>query len=148
MTSGVSMSWATVSDGAAKNENAARSTQTDAPDVSGTKYEIIERVDSVTMDDVRDYNILRDPELEKHGVMDIVRRAFAGEAGVVPPIPYRPYRGKYQGQGRWCGSTIYPVKDEHGAVRTASVLRWRGDDDAYVPALSAHGTAAIWCSSS
>jgi PAS domain S-box-containing protein len=80
------------------------------------------RLFGVTMDDVRDYNILRDPELEKHGVSDIIRRAFAGEAGVVPPIPYRPDRGMYRGQERWCGATIYPVRDEHGAVREVVLI--------------------------
>ncbi|HYO11501.1 MAG TPA: PAS domain S-box protein [Tepidisphaeraceae bacterium] len=76
-----------------------------------------ERLFGVTIDDVRDYNILADPELEKHGVADVIRRAFAGEGGVVPQIPYCPDRGAFKGQPRWCGATIYPVRDEAGNVR-------------------------------
>jgi two-component system, chemotaxis family, CheB/CheR fusion protein len=76
-----------------------------------------ERLFGVTMADIKGYNILSDPELEKHGVLELIRRGFAGEVVHIPPIPYVPDRGMYKGQERWTGATLYPVKDQHGAIR-------------------------------
>ena len=74
------------------------------------------RLFGITLDQLRDYNIRRDPELVRLGVMPIIERAFAGEAGTIEPIPYVPDRGQYAGQTRWAGAYIYPVKDERGRV--------------------------------
>jgi PAS domain S-box-containing protein len=75
-----------------------------------------ERLFGVTLADIPDYNILRDPVLVELGVMPLIQRGFAGEPVIVPPIPYRPYTGAYKGQERWCGAVIYPVKDDAGRV--------------------------------
>jgi PAS domain S-box-containing protein len=76
-----------------------------------------ERLFGVTMADLPDYNVLHDEQLVKLDVMDTIRRGFAGEAGAIEPIPYIPPVGMYAGQARWISATIYPVKDEAGAVR-------------------------------
>src|ERR687897_913630 len=44
----------------------------------------------VTLDQVADYNILHDPQLEAKGVAPYLRRAFAGEAVEIPAIEYDP----------------------------------------------------------
>jgi PAS domain S-box-containing protein len=75
-----------------------------------------ERLWGVTLADLPDYNILHDPELERLGILPLVRRAFAGEAVTIDPIPYVPDRGQYAGQTRWCGAYVYPVRDASGAV--------------------------------
>ena len=81
-----------------------------------------ERLFGVTLADIPDYNILRDPELAKHGMAELIARGFAGEVVVVPPIPYVPDRGVYRGQERWTGATIYPVKDAAGAVQEVVLI--------------------------
>jgi PAS domain S-box-containing protein len=70
----------------------------------------------ITLDQLWDYNILRDPELVRLGVMPLMERAFAGEAVVIDPIPYVMDRGQYGGQTRWVGAHAYPVADAAGQV--------------------------------
>ncbi|HEV2296105.1 MAG TPA: PAS domain S-box protein [Tepidisphaeraceae bacterium] len=74
------------------------------------------RLFGITPDQLRDYSILRDPELVRHGVMPLMERAFSGEAVTIAPIPYVPDRGEYAEQTRWVGAYVYPVKDEAGRV--------------------------------
>jgi len=66
----------------------------------------------------RDYSVLSDPELEKHGVASYVRRAFAGERVVTPPIQYDISRVATTGGGRvlWTQGHFFPVRDDSGAV--------------------------------
>jgi PAS domain S-box-containing protein len=74
------------------------------------------RLFGITLDELNDYNILRDPQLVATGIMSLMARAFAGEAVVIDPIPYVPDRGEYVGQTRWAGAHVYPVKDDAGRV--------------------------------
>jgi PAS domain S-box-containing protein len=81
-----------------------------------------ERLFGVTLADIPGYNVLKDPVLVELGAMPLVRRGFAGEPVVVPPIPYRPYTGAYKDQERWCGAVIYPVKDATGRVENVILI--------------------------
>ena len=81
-----------------------------------------ERLFGVTLADIPDYNVLRDPVLVELGVMPLIERGFAGEPVIVPPIPYRPYTGMYKDQERWCGAVLYPVKDEAGRVENVILI--------------------------
>ena len=81
-----------------------------------------ERLFGVTLDEVRDYCVLRDPQLEAAGVMPLIRRAFAGELVVLPPTPWRPDRGARAGQLLVVQATMYPVKDEDGVVRQVVLM--------------------------
>ena len=63
------------------------------------------------------YNILEDRQLEERGILDGVRRAFAGEATKLPPVAYDPPAGEFAGRPRWVQAFIYPVKDGEGRVR-------------------------------
>src|SRR5205823_3129652 len=65
------------------------------------------------------YNVLADRRLVAEGVMDDIRRAFAGEAVRLPPLSVDPPRGSGvdEEQARWVRAFLYPIKDEAGAVR-------------------------------
>ncbi len=75
-----------------------------------------ERLWGITLDQLGDYNLLEDPQLEASGVMPYLRRAFAGEAAEIPPVAYVPDRGAFAGQTRWTRAVIYPVRSEEGAL--------------------------------
>src|SRR5947208_1202527 len=75
-----------------------------------------EKMFGATLDMIADYNIFEDQQLVEKGIMPYVRRAFAGEACLIPPIPYVPDRGVYAGQPKWLRAFIYPVK-VNGEIR-------------------------------
>ncbi|HLL74176.1 MAG TPA: PAS domain S-box protein [Pyrinomonadaceae bacterium] len=68
------------------------------------------------------YNILEDRQLEEQGILQLIRRAFAGEATPLPPVPYDPPTGEFAGFPRWVQAFIYPVKDERGEVREVVLM--------------------------
>src|SRR3954464_5074639 len=49
-----------------------------------------ERLWGATLEQLRDYNVLEDPQLEEKGIAPILRRVFAGEPSELPPILYDP----------------------------------------------------------
>ncbi|HKG95966.1 MAG TPA: PAS domain S-box protein [Gemmatimonadaceae bacterium] len=65
-----------------------------------------------------DYNVLADPELERQGALPVIRRAFAGETVVTPPVRYDISRLSTSGAGRtvWTQGHFYPVRDAGGRV--------------------------------
>jgi PAS domain S-box-containing protein len=74
------------------------------------------------LEDIPDYNLLRDPQLVAKGIMPYIRKGFAGEAATIPAIAYNPDetlpgRTRHPEPTRWVRAFIYPVKDEHGGVR-------------------------------
>jgi PAS domain S-box-containing protein len=75
----------------------------------------------VTLEQVADYNILADPQLEAKGILPYIRRAFAGEAVRIPAIEYDPDvtlpgRTQHKDPGRWVSAVAYPLKDEAGEI--------------------------------
>jgi PAS domain S-box-containing protein len=79
----------------------------------------------VTWDQVGRYNILEDQQLVEKGLMPYIKRGFAGEAVTLPPIQYVPDRtipGLSAVPYRWTGGSIYPVKDQTGAVREVVLM--------------------------
>ena len=98
-------------------EHSPQSTQLFHPD--GRPRQVnraFERLFGITLDELRDYNILHDPELVRLGVMPLMERAFAGDPVTIEPIAYVPDRGQYAGQTRWAGAYVYPVKNDAGDV--------------------------------
>jgi PAS domain S-box-containing protein len=76
----------------------------------------------VTPEQVADYNVLADPQLEAKGVLPLVRRAFAGEPVEIPAIEYDPNetipdRTRHADPRRWVAAVAYPLKDARGRVR-------------------------------
>ncbi|MFC0679673.1 ATP-binding protein [Lysobacter korlensis] len=74
------------------------------------------------LEDVADYNVLLDPQLEAAGITPLLRRAFAGEAVHLPEIPYDPdrtlpNRSQSERPLRWVRAFAYPVRGDDGAVQ-------------------------------
>ena len=49
-----------------------------------------EKLWGLTLEQIKDYNVLEDAQLERQGVMPQIKRAFAGEFAEIPAIPYDP----------------------------------------------------------
>jgi PAS domain S-box-containing protein len=62
------------------------------------------------------YNILQDPQLEKKGAMEQVRRAFAGEVVHIEPVLYDPAEIGRVGRARYVKASLSPVRDAEGQV--------------------------------
>jgi PAS domain S-box-containing protein len=104
-------------------EQSPLSVQILAPD--GTTRQVNrawERLWAISPAELASYNMLADAELERNGVMALIRRAFAGEAVTIPPIPYRPDRGQHAGRVRWVGAYVYPVRDDAGRVEEVVIV--------------------------
>ncbi|MBL7025869.1 MAG: PAS domain S-box protein [Candidatus Marinimicrobia bacterium] len=66
------------------------------------------------------FNVLQSEEVKKSGLLDYVKRAYAGESVVVPEYRFDP-TGKTEARGtgrtRWLSTRIYPLKDLRGKVK-------------------------------
>ena len=81
----------------------------------------------VTLEQMRDYNILHDPQLVAKGIMPYIHRAFAGEAVSIPPVLYNPDetladRTRNAEPQRWVRAFIYPVIDRAGRLREVVLI--------------------------
>ncbi len=81
----------------------------------------------VTLEQLGDYNVLEDPQLEEKGIAAFIRRGFAGEPTQVPAILYDPEESipgltRYEDPRRWVSAVIYPVRDEEGRVREVVLI--------------------------
>jgi PAS domain S-box-containing protein len=81
-----------------------------------------EQLWSLKLEDLRDYNMLEDPQLAEKGILPYIRRGFAGETVTIPPILYDPEetlpnRPSQKHAQRWTQAFLYPVKDEAGQIR-------------------------------
>lgn len=66
----------------------------------------------------RGYSVLQDTELEKHGVLAQIRRAFEGEAVITAPLRYNIAKVSATGKGRtlWTQGHFFPVRSKQGKV--------------------------------
>lgn len=76
----------------------------------------------VTLEDIRDYNVLHDEQLERSGLMTYLKRGFAGEAVSIPPVEYDAKDTVGKGYKRWIRANIYPVKDNLGNIRNVVLV--------------------------
>ena len=81
----------------------------------------------VTLEQLGDYNILEDPQLEEKGIAPFIRRGFAGEPTAIPAILYDPEETipgltRHEDSRRWVSAVIYPVKDDGGRVREVVLM--------------------------
>ena len=103
-------------------EQSPLSTQILAPDGATIRVNRAwEKLWGFTVEQIRDYNILADPQLEAQGTAPLLRRAFQGEPVYLPPIRYDPNEtipagSRYADPARWVSAFAYPVKDA-GTVR-------------------------------
>jgi len=73
----------------------------------------------------RDYNVLSDPQLVQHGIVDYLRRAIAGEAVQIPAIYYDVSALGESRRARWVTARAHPIRD--GAGRIAEVMLMHED---------------------
>jgi PAS domain S-box-containing protein len=69
-----------------------------------------------------EYNVLTDPQLEAKGITAFIRRAYAGESTIIPPILYDPAEIGQSGRARWVSAYAHPVKGEDGTVREVMLI--------------------------
>lgn len=75
-------------------------------------------LDTMRPEQTAGYNVLKDERLAAAGLMDGIRRAFAGEATRLAPLYFRPSLDSTppEARGRWLRGFLYPVLDDAGAV--------------------------------
>jgi PAS domain S-box-containing protein len=71
---------------------------------------------------LKEYNILEDPNLEKAGQLDVIKKAFRGESVEVPEFFYDPAAQGHPGRARWASGIVYPLKDPNGEVREVVII--------------------------
>lgn len=81
-----------------------------------------EQLWGINADDLRDYNLLTDPQLVEKGVAPYLKRAFSGEAVKIPAIEYETRSTLGYGNTRWVSALAYPLKDEDGSVREVVLI--------------------------
>lgn len=60
------------------------------------------------------FNVLKDPDLNASGAVNLIRQAFEGTVVLVPPVPFPVSMDPPE--IRWIGATVYPVKNDAGQV--------------------------------
>ena len=60
------------------------------------------------------FNVLKDPDLNASGAVNLIRQAFEGTVVLVPPVPFPVSMDPPE--IRWIGATVYPVKNDSGEV--------------------------------
>ena len=75
------------------------------------------------------YNLLKDEQVSRLGVMPLIEKAFLGEDVVLPAIPYDPVEtfvainmNNPAGRKRWIKSRLYPIKDSNGSIMNIVML--------------------------
>ena len=82
-----------------------------------------ERLFGLRVPDIVDsYSILEDAQLAELGLQPAIRRAFAGEAVVLPPIRYDATRVTGGATTTWTQGYFYPVHDADGAVSSVVLV--------------------------
>ncbi|CAA9291779.1 MAG: Sensory box histidine kinase/response regulator [uncultured Gemmatimonadaceae bacterium] len=71
-----------------------------------------------------DYSLFADPQLAAAGLLPLIRRAYAGDAVVLPPVRYDAARAT-DGAGRtvWTQGHCYPVRGAAGDVTHVAILQ-------------------------
>ncbi len=84
-----------------------------------------ERLTGLTIEALKDYDILHDPQLIHKGIIPYIKRGFAGEATEIPPITYDSAETQAidAPASRFCvRAFIYPIKDESGSVQEVILM--------------------------
>ncbi len=81
-----------------------------------------EKLWGVTAADVKNYNLLHDEQVISLGMMPYVKRGFAGEAVLIPPVAYHTPESLKTGRRRWFQARIYPVRGERGEIRNVIIM--------------------------
>lgn len=81
----------------------------------------------LTLEQLADYNVLQDPQLDAKGITPYLRRAAAGEAVTIPAICYDPEetipgRTSHDNPGRWVSAVAYPLRDAAGRIHEVVLI--------------------------
>jgi signal transduction histidine kinase/PAS domain-containing protein len=69
-----------------------------------------------------DYSLLTDPQLERAGLLPLVRRAYAGEYVTLPPVRYDAAAATGDaGRAVWTQAHCFPVRDGAGSVTHVAI---------------------------
>lgn len=71
------------------------------------------------------FNVLESKEVEETGLLEYVKRAYAGDSVVVPEYIFDPSgdtEAKGVGRRRWLNTRIYPLKSESGKVKNIVIV--------------------------
>lgn len=75
-----------------------------------------EKLWGLSMEDLQNYNMLMDKQLERLGLMPYIKKSFAGEAATLPLREYDAIDTLGKGFKRIVSSVTYPIKDYQGRV--------------------------------
>jgi len=67
-------------------------------------------------EDVKEYNIRKDPQMIASGLFVYIEKAFAGEVATSEPYLYDPKLIGHDSRKRWMQMTLYPLKNDHGEI--------------------------------
>lgn len=67
-------------------------------------------------EDVKGYNIRKDPQMIASGLSVYVEKAFAGEVATSEPYLYDPKQIGHDSPKRWMQMTLYPLKNAEGKI--------------------------------
>jgi|GEM_PF-593285 len=81
-----------------------------------------EKLWGLTLEDLKDYNMLIDEQLISLGIMPYIRRGFIGEAVSYPAVQYDCSMTPEFGNKRWVQGSIYPVRDTGGTIRNVILV--------------------------
>ncbi|MFL5813725.1 MAG: PAS domain-containing protein [Bdellovibrionia bacterium] len=81
-----------------------------------------EKLFEATLDQLNDYNLLKDPQAEAIGVAHVFRRALQGEAVQAPAFYYDPALSGKMGRPRWLESDFFPLRDLSGRVTEVAIV--------------------------
>ena len=73
---------------------------------------------------INKFNVLESKEVEATGLMDYIKRAYAGQTVAVPEYEFDPSgetEAKGLGRKRWLSTRIYPLKDPNGNVKNVVI---------------------------
>lgn len=79
-----------------------------------------EKLWGAKLEHLQGYNMLKDKQLVKLGIMPYIKQGFAGKPALVPAVRYEPSQTIPDASMvpfRWVRAFIYPVKDTKGTVR-------------------------------
>ncbi|MDO9549555.1 MAG: PAS domain S-box protein [Methanoregula sp.] len=76
----------------------------------------------VTLEDLKDYNMLKDEQLTRLGIMPYIQRGFSGEAVAYPAVQYDGSNTLGFGDKKWVQGSIYPVRDTAGTIRNVILV--------------------------
>ena len=67
-------------------------------------------------ENVKGYNIRKDPQMISSGLSNYIEKAFAGELSISEPYMYDPALIGQKGRKRWIVMTLYPLKSPAGRL--------------------------------